>query len=136
MSKERAKRRAEREIAAAAGDAGQTREQAEAVLAARPGGPARREQRSTPTQSRPHSHPHHKGVAQPWWRRIFQPRHGRRRFSRRTRAQRAMVVFTVVAVLGLIWLLVDDWSVRIGLSLVAVVATPALVTMALGRSHR
>ena len=132
MSKERAKRRAEREIAAAAGDAGQTREQAEAVLAARPGGPARREQRSTPTQSRPH----HKGVAQPWWRRIFQPRHGRRRFSRRTRAQRAMVVFTVVAVLGLIWLLVDDWSVRIGLSLVAVVATPALVTMALGRSHR
>jgi hypothetical protein len=47
-----------------------------------------------------------------------------------------MVVFTVVAVLGLIWLLVDDWGVRIGLSLLAVIATPALVTMALGRSHR
>jgi hypothetical protein len=47
-----------------------------------------------------------------------------------------MVGFTVVAVLGLIWLLADDWGVRIGLSLVAVFATPALVTMALGRSHR
>ncbi len=47
-----------------------------------------------------------------------------------------MVVFTVLAVLALIWLLTDDLSVRIGLSLVAIVATPALVTMALGRSHR
>ncbi|MBA2416654.1 MAG: hypothetical protein H0V64_12365 [Geodermatophilaceae bacterium] len=45
-------------------------------------------------------------------------------------------MFVVAAVLGLIWLLADDWGVRIGLSLVAVFATPAFVTMALGRSHR
>lgn len=126
MSKERAKRRAERE---AAGETGEVKERAEAVLAARPGEPVRRGQRPTPAHPRA-------AVAQPWWRRWWHPHHGRRRFSRRTRAQRAMVVFIVVAVLGLIWLLVDDWSVRIGLSLVAVFATPALVTMALGRSHR
>ncbi|MGI8691667.1 MAG: hypothetical protein ACR2JK_02030 [Geodermatophilaceae bacterium] len=125
MSKERAKRRAEREAADESG-----RERAEAVLAARPGAPAPRAQKASPTRAHPKSAP------QPWWRRLFQPRHGRRRFSRRTRSQRAMVVFTVLAVLALIWLLTDDLSVRIGLSLVAIVATPALVTMALGRSHR
>lgn len=128
MSKERARRRAEREATAATSGA-ETREQAEAVLAARPGEPTRRPPRAAPTRGHPRA-------TQPWWRRLFEPRHGRRRFSRRTRAQRAMVVFTVVAVLGLIWLLVDDWGVRIGLSLLAVIATPALVTMALGRSHR
>lgn len=130
MSKERAKRRAEREAAMPAVEGEKTRERAEAVLAARPGEKVRGAQRSTPAR------PHAKAAALPWWKRIFQPRHGRRRFSRRTRSQRAMVVFTVVAVLALIWLLTDDLSVRIGLSLVAVVATPALVTMALGRSHR
>lgn len=127
LSKERAKRRAERE---AAGETGQVREQAEAVLAARPGEPVRR------GAAKPQPKQPSKAAAVPWWRRLFRPRHGRRRFSRRTRAQRAMVVFTVVAVIGLIWILADDWGVRIGLSLVAVVATPALVTMALGRSHR
>ncbi|MDQ3465835.1 MAG: hypothetical protein M3500_14345, partial [Actinomycetota bacterium] len=101
------------------------------TLAARPGEQARRVQRPAPAR------PHPKSTAeQSWWKRLFRPRHHRRRFSRRTRSQRVTIVFVVAAVLGLIWLLADDWGVRIGLSLVAVFATPAFVTMALGRSHR
>ncbi|CAN5687968.1 hypothetical protein BH18ACT7_BH18ACT7_12610 [soil metagenome] len=45
-------------------------------------------------------------------------------------------MFAVVAVLALVWLVVDDWGVRIALSMLAFIATPALVTMVLGRSHR
>lgn len=131
MSKERAKRRAEREAAGAAGGTGPARERAEATLAARPGEQARAVQRPAPARPRPKS-----TAEQSWWQRLFRPRHHRRRFSRRTRSQRVTIVFVVAAVLGLIWLLADDWGVRIGLSLVAVFATPAFVTMALGRSHR
>lgn len=113
MSKDRARRRAEREAAAP------DRERAEAALAA------------------PSGHPTARGRAarRPWWQRWW-PRSGRPRFSRRTRAQRATVIFAVLAVLVLVWLVTDDWGVRVALALLAVIATPALVTMVLGRSHR
>lgn len=59
-----------------------------------------------------------------------------RRYSRRTRAQRATIILVTLAVLALVWFLADDWGVRIAVSLVAVVATPALATLVLGRSNR
>ncbi len=120
MSKERARRRAERDAADASTE---TRDRAEATLAA---GPSRHKTSPTARQ-RP--------ANRSWWERWRHP-HGRRRFSRRTRTQRATVVFAVVAVLALVWLVVDDWGVRIALSMLAFIATPALVTMVLGRSHR
>ena len=59
-----------------------------------------------------------------------------RRWSRRTRNQRATVVLLLLAVGVFTFLLVDSWSLRIPILLVALLATPALVTMALDRSTR
>jgi len=121
VSKERAKRRAEREEAGAS-----TREQAESALAGhadaqkRAGGPPARSKRA---------------AQRSWWDRVVHP-HGRRRFSRQTRTQRATVIFAMVAVVALVWIVADDWGLRIALTLAALLATPAVVTMALGRSHR
>lgn len=133
MSKERAKRRAEREAGGTTGESGQVTQRAEAPRAARPAPPAKRPATKRPAPPKPRSKSR---APQPWWRRLVKPRHRQRRFTRRTRAQRVTIALIVIAVLGLIWFLADDWGVRIGLSLVAVFATPALVTMALGRSHR
>jgi Flp pilus assembly protein TadB len=59
-----------------------------------------------------------------------------RRWSRRTRAQRATTVL-VLAGIGLVaYLLVDSWSGRIAVWLVALLAAPAVLTMVLGRSTR
>ena len=58
------------------------------------------------------------------------------RWSRRTRTQRAGTVLVLAAVLIVTYLLVDDWSVRIAVALVALLATPAIVTMFLDRSTR
>jgi len=60
----------------------------------------------------------------------------RQRWSRRTRRQRATTVLVLLAVGVLTFLLVDDWSVRIAVALVALLATPAVVTMILDRSTR
>ena len=114
MSKERARRRAERED--------QARARAESLLAApapRPAGASALDRLLGRSGRR-------------WWR----LRSGRRRYSRRTRAQRGTIAVIVLVVLGLVWLLVDGWGTRVGLSLLALLATPALVTMALGRSQR
>jgi Flp pilus assembly protein TadB len=59
-----------------------------------------------------------------------------RRWSRRTRAQRAAVVLALAGVALLTYLLVDSWSVRIAVVLAALLATPAVVTMTLDRSTR
>jgi multisubunit Na+/H+ antiporter MnhG subunit len=59
-----------------------------------------------------------------------------RRWSRRTRQQRATILLVLLAVGLFTYLLVDQWTVRIAVLLVALVATPALVTMALDRSTR
>jgi hypothetical protein len=58
------------------------------------------------------------------------------RFSRRTRTQRAAVVGILGAVLVLTWILTPSWNIRIAMLLVALVATPALVTLVLDRSTR
>ena len=59
-----------------------------------------------------------------------------RRWSRRTRGQRAATVL-VLAGVGLFgYLLVDSWSGRIAVWLVALLAAPAVLTMVLGRSTR
>jgi len=67
--------------------------------------------------------------------RTVMPRRARR-WSRRTRAQRATVVLALVGVALLTYLLVDSWSVRVAVVLAALIATPAVVTIALGRSTR
>jgi NhaP-type Na+/H+ or K+/H+ antiporter len=59
-----------------------------------------------------------------------------RRWSRRTRQQRAAVVLVLFGIGLLTYLLVDSWSVRVAVLLGALLATPALVTMALDRSTR
>lgn len=58
------------------------------------------------------------------------------RWSRRTRAQRAAVAVILLGVLIITWLVTPSWNIRIAMLLVAVIATPALVTMALDRSSR
>jgi Flp pilus assembly protein TadB len=60
----------------------------------------------------------------------------RQRWSRRTRTQRATTVLVLAGIGVLTYLLVDDWSVRIAVALVALLATPAVVTMVLDRSTR
>jgi Flp pilus assembly protein TadB len=63
------------------------------------------------------------------------PRRGRR-WSRRTRQQRSTIVLILLAIGVFTFLLIDAWTVRIAVLLVAIVATPAVVTMALDRSTR
>jgi len=58
------------------------------------------------------------------------------RWSRRTRGQRATVAGILLAVLVVTWVLVPEWSVRIAVLLVLLVATPAVVTLFLDRSTR
>jgi hypothetical protein len=58
------------------------------------------------------------------------------RWSRRTRGQRATVAVILLAVLIVTWLVTPSWSIRVAILLVALVATPALVTMFLDRSTR
>ncbi|HYT10990.1 MAG TPA: hypothetical protein VEL73_10065 [Mycobacteriales bacterium] len=59
-----------------------------------------------------------------------------RRWSRRTRAQRATVLLALAGIGLLAYLLLDTWSLRIAVMLAALLATPALVTIALDRSTR
>ena len=59
-----------------------------------------------------------------------------RRWTRRTRGQRATTVLVLAGIGLFAFLLVDSWSVRIAVMLVALLATPAVVTMLLDRSTR
>jgi Flp pilus assembly protein TadB len=111
VSKERARARQVRE-AAAAERAAAARERAEREAEAR-----RRRQRRVDAV------------------RTVVPRRGRR-WSRRTRNQRATIILLLLAVGVFTFLLIDAWPMRIAILLVALVATPALVTMALDRSTR
>ena len=63
------------------------------------------------------------------------PRQGPR-WSRRTRGQRASTVLVLFGVGLFAYLLVDSWSIRIAVMLVALLAAPAVLTMLLGRSTR
>jgi Flp pilus assembly protein TadB len=111
MSRERARRRAERE-AAAARRAADARARAEQQARRR----RRRERRTEVVR----------GVV---------PRRARR-WTRRTRGQRATTVLVLAGVGLFAYLLVDSWSGRIAVWLVALLAAPAVVTMLLDRSTR
>jgi Flp pilus assembly protein TadB len=111
MSRERARRRAERE-AAGARRAADARARAEQQARRR----RRRERRAEAIR----------GVV---------PRRARR-WSRRTRGQRATTVLVLAGVGLFAYLLVDSWSGRIAVWLVALLAAPAVVTMLLDRSTR
>jgi hypothetical protein len=60
----------------------------------------------------------------------------RRRWSRRTREQRAIIVVVLLAVAVAAYVLLDSWAPRVGVVLLALLATPAIVTMILDRSTR
>jgi hypothetical protein len=59
-----------------------------------------------------------------------------KRWSRRTREQRAITVAVLLAIAVGAYVLLDDWSLRIAVVLVALLALPAVVTMILDRSTR
>jgi hypothetical protein len=110
MSKQRAQRRAARAAAAAQRAAAARQRTAKQV--------ARRRRRSRIRVA--------VRSALPW-----QPG---QRWSRRTRAQRAAVGGILLGIGLLSWLLTPSWDIRIAIWLTALLATPALVTMALDRS--
>jgi hypothetical protein len=59
-----------------------------------------------------------------------------RRWTRRTREQRAITVVVLLAIAVASYVLLDSWGPRIGVVLLALLATPAVVTMILDRSTR
>jgi Flp pilus assembly protein TadB len=58
------------------------------------------------------------------------------RFSRRTREQRAITVVILLAIAVGAYVLLDSWTPRVGVVLLALIATPAIVTMILDRGSR
>jgi sRNA-binding protein len=60
----------------------------------------------------------------------------RRRWSRRTREQRAITVVVLLAIAVGSYVLLDSWGQRIAVMLVALLAAPAILTMILDRSTR
>jgi Flp pilus assembly protein TadB len=112
MSKERARRRAERLAAAA-------KAQAEAAQ-----------------RDRTRTEAHRRRQARRAALRRFVPHLPRRGFSRRTREQRVGIGMTLVCVGVLAWLLFDSWTLRVAVVAVALLATPVFATAVLGRSHR
>ena len=66
--------------------------------------------------------------------RKLKPRIGRSgRLYRRSRRQRVGIVVVPLAAAALIWLLVPDMALRVVLTVVIVIALPALVVVVLGR---
>ena len=59
-----------------------------------------------------------------------------RRWSRRTREQRAITVVALLAVAVASYVVLDSWAPRVGVVLLALLATPAIMTMILDRSTR
>jgi Flp pilus assembly protein TadB len=110
LSKERARRREARE-ADSARRVAEARARTEREIGAR----RRRERRATAI-------------------RALLPR--RRRWSRRTREQRAITAVVLLAVAVAAYVLLDSWAPRVGVVLLALLATPAIVTMILDRSTR
>jgi Flp pilus assembly protein TadB len=110
LSKERARRR-EARVADTARRVAEARARTEREIAAR----RRRERRTAAVRS-------------------LLPR--RRRWSRRTREQRAIIAVVLLAVAVAAYVLLDSWAPRVGVVLLALLATPAIVTMILDRSTR
>jgi Flp pilus assembly protein TadB len=66
--------------------------------------------------------------------RRLKPRTGRSgRLYRRSRAQRTGIVVVPLVAAALIWLLVPDMALRVVLTVVIVLALPAMVVVVLGR---
>jgi sRNA-binding protein len=59
-----------------------------------------------------------------------------RRWSRRTREQRAITAVVLLAIAIGSYVLLDSWGQRIAVLLVALLAAPAILTMILDRSSR
>jgi hypothetical protein len=112
VSKERARRRAERLAASARAQAEAAQRERERVAARR-----RRQARRAAV---------HRLV----------PRLPGSRYSRRTREQRVGMVMVIVAVGALAVLLFDSWTVRIAVMIGTLLATPVVTTAFLGRSNR
>jgi Flp pilus assembly protein TadB len=112
VSKDRARRRADRLAAAA-------RSRADAIKREKAQVDARRRRQARRAAVR---------RLVPW-----RPRSG---YSRRTREQRVGVVMIIVCVAVLAWLLFDSWTLRIAVLAVTRLATPVRSTAFLGRSHR
>jgi len=112
VSKERARRRAERLAAAARASAAAANRERRHLAARR-----RRQARRAAL------------------RRLV-PRLPRRGYSRRTREQRVGIVMVIVAVGGLALLLFDSWPVRVAVFVVTLLATPVLAVAVLGRGSR
>jgi Flp pilus assembly protein TadB len=109
MSKERARRRAERQLLA---------ERRQAAQQA-----ARDRQLARQRRGR-------------LWRRIFRAgRRGRPAASARTRERRAIIASTLLVVLVLTYLMTRSIGMVIGVLLIAAVATPALVAVLTNRSR-
>jgi len=106
VSKERARRRAEREAAAAK------------IRAARAAKVARRERR--------------RALLRRITPRLPDRRTGRL-YARRSRAERAGIAVLTAGALLMIWTLVDSVPVRIGLTALLLLAMPALVVLVLDR---
>ena len=112
MSKERARRRAERLAVAARAHADAVRRERERVAARK-----RRQARRAAI------------------RRLL-PRLPGSAYSRRTREQRVGMVMVIVAVGALALLLFDSWPPRVAVWVVTLLATPVVATAILGRSNR
>jgi Flp pilus assembly protein TadB len=112
VSKERARRRAERLAAAARAQAEATRLERRRVAARK-----RRQARRAAI------------------RRLL-PRLPRRGYSRRTREQRLGMAMVIVAVGGLALLLFDSWPVRVAVFAGTLLAAPVVATALLGRGSR
>ncbi|HEX5493165.1 MAG TPA: hypothetical protein VFX70_01145 [Mycobacteriales bacterium] len=58
------------------------------------------------------------------------------RWNRRTQAQRGVIVAVLLAALVVVWIGTGSWPLRIAFLLIAVIVTPAVVTLFLDRSSR
>ena len=112
MSKERARRRAERLAVAAKARADAAQRDRQRVEARK-----RRQARRAAV------------------RRLV-PRLPRRGYSRRTREQQVGMIMVIVAVGVLVWLLFGSWTVRIAVLVGMLLATPVVATALFGRSSR
>ena len=56
-----------------------------------------------------------------------------RTFLRRSRGERTGIAMLALIALGLVWYLLDDWPMRIGLTALILIGLPAFVVLALDR---
>ncbi|GAA1743502.1 hypothetical protein [Luedemannella helvata] len=115
MSKERAQRRAVRE--------------AEEAL--------RKAKRARQVARRARWRPMRRALApRTLYRRIVPDRRTGRLLPRRNSGERLVITTMTVVALAAVWLLLDSWPVRIGLTVLAIVAVPVLVVVAFDRRTR